>query len=81
MFDDENEGDDDKADGEESALMPRAQSFQDLGTDPSELLMYEDIDEEDTSEISPLAKQCQEIWNTVQLKSVWRPMVRLLLAM
>eukprot|EP00602_Paraphysomonas_sp_CaronLab_P004945 CAMPEP_0185027976 /NCGR_PEP_ID=MMETSP1103-20130426/13370_1 /TAXON_ID=36769 /ORGANISM="Paraphysomonas bandaiensis, Strain Caron Lab Isolate" /LENGTH=448 /DNA_ID=CAMNT_0027562197 /DNA_START=477 /DNA_END=1823 /DNA_ORIENTATION=+ len=35
---------------------------------------FEDIDEEDTSELSPLSKQCQEIWQTVQLKSVWRPM-------
>lgn len=36
----------------------------------------EDLDEEDTNPLSPLDKQCQEIWNTVQLKAVWRPMVR-----
>lgn len=35
----------------------------------------EDLDEEDTEPLSPLARQCQEIWNTVQLKAVWRPMV------
>lgn len=33
-----------------------------------------DIDEEDTSESSPLSKQCNDIWETVQLESVWRPM-------
>ena len=44
---------------------------------PNELLQVdvEDLDEEDTEPLSPLNKQCQEIWNTVQLKAVWRPMV------
>ena len=36
----------------------------------------EDLAEEDTEPLSPLDKQCQEIWNTVQLTAVWRPMVR-----
>lgn len=40
----------------------------------SDNIDVEDLDEEDTEPLSPLHKQCQEIWNTVQLKSVWRPM-------
>lgn len=34
-----------------------------------------DLDEEDTNELSPLSKQCQDIWETVQLNCVWGPMV------
>jgi hypothetical protein len=34
-----------------------------------------DLDEEDTNELSPLSKQCQDIWETVQLDCVWGPMV------
>ena len=60
-------------DEEVDAPLPRSLSFKDLS---GSSVLYEDIDEEDTSELSPLTKQCQEIWKTVQLKSVWRPMVR-----
>lgn len=66
MFDDE------EIDELDSVAMPRSNSFQDY---PSESMLYEDVDEEDTTALSPLTKQCQEIWHTVQLKSVWKPMV------
>jgi hypothetical protein len=59
-----------------TSSMPRSTSFQDLA---SESMLYEDVDEEDDGATSPLARQCHEIWQTVQLKSVWKPMVRELL--
>jgi hypothetical protein len=34
-----------------------------------------DLDEEDTNAVSPFWKQCQDIWETVQLDCVWGPMV------
>ncbi len=37
--------------------------------------IYEDIDIEDKNPLTPFEKQCYEIWQTVQLKAVWRPMV------
>ena len=58
-------------DAEAAVLIQRCKS--DLSTPVSNF--FEDIDEEDTSALSPLSRQCQEIWQTVQLKSVWRPMV------
>jgi hypothetical protein len=42
---------------------------------PSVQVDVEDLDEEDTDPLSPLDRQCREIWNTVQLTAVWRPMV------
>ena len=35
-------------------------------------ILEDELDESDAP--TPITKQVQEIWNTVQLKAVWRPM-------